>query len=59
MVRAGGLMVMPRALVAVALDESLTWTVKVLAPDVVGVPMIAPPGSRDRPAGRAPVTIDH
>ena len=59
MMRAGPLITMLSALVAVAFAESLTWTVKLLVPGVAGVPVMAPVGSRDRPVGSAPVVIDH
>ena len=58
-VSAGVLTVMLSAAVVVAFAESLTWTVKLVAPEVVGVPEIAPLGSRDKPAGSAPAVIDH
>ena len=49
--------VIDRALVVVwpALD---TWTVKLLSPEVVGVPEIRPWVERVRPAGRAPSDRD-
>ena len=53
MVKAGPLMTMLRALVAVAFAESLTWTVKLPVPGVAGVPVMVPVGSRESPAGRA------
>ena len=59
MLRAGPLMTMLRALAAVAFAESLTWTVKLPVPGVAGVPAMVPVGSRESPAGRAPVVIDH
>jgi hypothetical protein len=34
--------------------ESLTPTVKVVVPWVVGVPVMSPPADRDRPSGREP-----
>jgi hypothetical protein len=50
--------VMPRALVAEMELESVTWTVKLLGPTVVGVPEIAPEAElRDKPAGKVPEVI--
>ena len=40
---------------AVSRLASVTWTVKLLVPAVVGVPEIAPEEDSVRPAGRAPV----
>jgi hypothetical protein len=55
-----GLTVMPRALVFVAPLSSVTWTVKLLVPAVVGVPEITPvAGLRLSPAGRLPTVIAH
>jgi hypothetical protein len=44
---------------ALAAAESLTCTVKVLVPLVVGVPLITPAELSDSPAGRAPEVFDH
>ena len=44
---------------AVCAFASLTWTVKLLVPEVVGVPEIVPPVERVNPAGRVPDTTDH
>jgi hypothetical protein len=52
-------MAIERALVAVVFAESLTCTVKLLLPDAVGVPDIAPAAERVRPAGRAPALTVH
>ena len=52
------MIVILRAFVAAAFAESLTWTVKLLVPMAVGVPVITPAGSRASPAGSAPVVID-
>ena len=46
---------MRNTLLAVVLLASVTWTVKLLLPAVVGVPVRAPLGESDRPAGRLPV----
>src|SRR5579872_3208512 len=52
--------VMVRSFSAVCEAVSLTWTVNVKAPTLVGVPLRAPVVAfRDRPAGKAPVVIDH
>jgi hypothetical protein len=55
-------MAMPRALLAVwgvGALESVTRTVKLLAPAVVGVPEITPVvGESVNPVGRLPETID-
>src|SRR5689334_340609 len=52
-------MLMVSALVAVALLESFTCTVKLLVPAVVGVPEIAPAGESASPAGRLPLATVH
>lgn len=50
--------VMVRALVAEMELESVTWTVKLLGPTVVGVPEIAPEAElRDKPPGKVPEVI--
>lgn len=51
-------MMIERALVAVALTLSLTWTVKLLVPAVVGVPVITPAVLMVSPAGRVPAVLD-
>jgi hypothetical protein len=52
--------VMLRAAVAVWLAASWTLAVKVLVPEPVGVPVIAPVlALRIKPAGRVPERIDH
>ncbi len=52
------LIVVDRAAVAEA--ASVTRTVKLLVPIVVGVPEITPvSGASDRPAGSAPEVMDH
>ncbi len=57
-VTAGGLATwIVKALVVVPARLSVTRTVNVESPPVVGVPVIAPFALRVRPAGRAPVTI--
>ena len=56
-----GLMEMVRAFVAVCAgeEESVAFTVKLLAPAVVGVPLIVPVLElRARPAGREPTLTD-
>lgn len=53
-VSAGAFTVIASALVAVALAESLTWTVKFAVPAAVGEPEIVPPGAMVNPAGSAP-----
>ena len=45
--------------VAVWLAASCTFTVKLLVPEPVGVPVIAPVLAKVRPAGRVPERIDH
>ena len=54
-----GEMVMLRALVAVALELSVTCTVNAEAPVAVGVPPMVPSVPKDNPAGRAPLMADH
>jgi len=46
------------AFVAVRLLASVTWTVKLEVPAVVGVPEIAPAELKLNPAGRLPEEID-
>jgi hypothetical protein len=45
--------------VAVALLESVTITVNVEVPMVVGVPDISPEEAGESPTGRLPLVIDH
>ena len=53
-------MVSESDLVAVVRLASFTCTVKVLVPEVVGVPVIAPEDTlRVRPVGNVPEVIDH
>ncbi len=54
-----GLIVIESALVAVLATESVTFTVKLEVPAVVGVPEITPAELSVRPAGRVPDEIDH
>jgi len=53
-----GFTVMESGFVAVVPELSLTWTVKLLGPAVVGVPEIVFP-LRLNPAGSVPVLTDH
>ena len=52
-----GLTVIESGLVAMAPELSLTWTVKLLAPAVVGVPAIVLPLTLS-PAGSVPLLMD-
>ena len=54
-----GLIVRLKDFVAVADTLSVAWTVKLLVPRTVGVPVIAPDGDKLSPAGRVPDVIDH
>ncbi len=45
--------------VAVLERPSVTWTVKLLDPVPVGVPLIIPPELSDKPAGKLPEDNDH
>ncbi len=54
MARAGQVMTIERALVAVAATLSVTRTVKLNVPAAVGVPVIAPALERDSPVGSDP-----
>ena len=47
------------ALLAVILEESLSCTVKLLRPGVVGVPVMAPAAESAMPPGNAPDETDH
>ena len=58
MFRAAGATAMLRGLVVEVLALSVTWTVKLAVPGAVGVPLMAPAGDSDRPAGRLPVLTD-
>src|ERR1035437_4008204 len=51
MVSCGGETVMLSGLVAVTLELSITWTVKLAAPGAEGVPAITPAALRESPAG--------
>jgi hypothetical protein len=56
-----GEMMIERACVAVCdgLPESVTWTLKLEVPAVLGVPLIAPVlGFKVKPAGSEPLEID-
>ena len=59
--RAGALIVSDRTAVAVAGGAALsvTFTVKVLDPAVLGVPVMVPPADRLSPAGSDPLASDH
>jgi hypothetical protein len=46
------------AVLAVGVAESVTWTVKLEVPDVVGVPESTPEVLKLRPAGREPTVTD-
>ena len=46
-------------LVPEGLPESVTWTVKLKMPAVVGVPVIVPVVDKLRPVGNVPLLIDH
>jgi hypothetical protein len=50
----------PLSAVWAGLPESVTWTVKLKAPVVVGVPEMTPvPLLSPRPVGSEPLVIDH
>jgi hypothetical protein len=55
----GGLIVIDRGTVAEPDALSVTFTVKVLDPVVLGVPDSMPSAERLRPAGSVPVATDH
>ena len=57
--RAGGLMVIDNAAVAVADELSVTRTAKLLGPAVPGVPDSVPLGARLNPAGNVPLATAH
>jgi hypothetical protein len=57
-VAAAALIVKENDFVDEALLAPVTRTVKVEVPAVVGVPLIAPPVDRERPAGRGPEETD-
>jgi hypothetical protein len=59
MLSAAGAMTTLSAFVAVVLAESLTCTVKLDVPAVVGVPASTPAMLRERPAGKVPALTDH
>jgi hypothetical protein len=56
---AAGATIRLSAFVAVVLAESLTCTVKLELPAVVGVPARIPAALRERPAGKVPALTDH
>jgi len=49
---------MDRSAVAAPPALSVTWTVKVEVPSVVGVPEITPEESSDSPSGKVPDAMD-
>ena len=52
-------MLMPAVAVCAGLELSATWTVKLLVPATVGVPLMTPvDAARLRPAGRRPLRTD-
>ena len=53
-VSCGGAMTMLSAIVAFALELSITWTVKFDVPATDGVPLMLPPALRTRPVGSEP-----
>jgi hypothetical protein len=56
---APALIVIAKPFVAILSSSSLTWTVKLTVPAVIGFPLITPPDeSKDNPAGSAPPS-DH
>ena len=57
--KAGGLMVSDNAAVAEADALSVTRTVKLLGPAVLGVPDSVPPAARLNPAGKVPLATAH
>ena len=57
--KAAGLMVSDNAAVAVADVLSVTRTVKLLGPAVLGVPDSVPPAARLNPAGKVPLATAH
>ena len=59
MPKARGLMVKDNAAVAETDALSVTRTVKLLGPAVLGVPDMVPPGARLNPAGSAPLATAH
>ena len=59
-IEGGALMIRLSDFVAVCEFASFTCTVKLLVPDAVGVPEIAPvAGASASPAGKDPETMDH
>ncbi len=59
MIRVAGATVRLKILVATALPESFTCTVKLAVPAAAGIPEIVPPGASVSPAGSAPVLTLH
>jgi hypothetical protein len=59
MFRAAGFTVNDSAAVSVFAALSVTFTVKLLDPAAVGVPVKLPPAERLNPAGNAPPDTDH
>jgi len=59
MPKTDGLMVSVSAAVADPETTSVTFTVKLLDPAAVGVPVMVPTGNRIKPAGSVPLAIDH
>ena len=59
MLKAGALIVSERAAVADADAPSVTFTVKLDGPAVVGVPDNVPPALKFSPAGGDPLATDH
>jgi hypothetical protein len=59
MLKVGGLIVNDSAAVVETDELSVTFTVKLLAPAVPGVPASVPPADRLKPEGSAPTDTDH
>ena len=57
--KAAGLMVIDKAAVEEADALSVTRTVKLLGPAVLGVPDSVPPAARLNPTGKVPLATDH
>jgi hypothetical protein len=58
MTSGAGRMVRPKSLAAVWPAESVTWTVKMNWPAVIGIPLMKPVEEIDRPVGRRPPAND-
>jgi hypothetical protein len=56
---AGGLIVSDNAFVVLPLALSVTFTVKLVVPAVLGVPEIVPPADRVNPEGSVPTDTVH